>query len=384
MNEDDQRRLNSARIEDVDRLVQLADRQLRGGDLHAAATALDHAYGLNPSHPTIAQRRAGLLDRLSVGEHGIMFRYIPGGAFLMGSNTGDPDEQPVHEVTLSHYWLSETPISWAMFCRVLGWEPPPQGCPRQPPTPLSEKGFNRERFELLNDNKICLQYCEDQTLRARDWHAHFPPETEAPANAEKREKLFGHLSRSNPDADFSYDTKPMVSVRFAGAERFCAALSPGSPPTVKYRLPTEAEWEKAARGGLVGNTYPWGNEAPTDQNCDFNRFKDFSVRPMKTFPPNGYGLYAMSGGVWEWTSDWYDAAYYAQSRSTNPSGPAQGTFRVVRGGSWADCAEAVTVTFRMTLNNETIPWGTNPNIGFRICRCAAAENSGAAGISGGF
>lgn len=364
MNDDDQQRLKSARsIEDIDWLMQLADRLIRDGDLHSAAIALDAAYGLDPSHSTIAQPRTALLDQLSVNENGIQFRYVPGGAFVMGSDIGDPDELPVHEVQLSHYWLSETPISWAVFCRVLGWEPPPQGVPPQPPARQPAKGFDRERFELVNDNKICLQYCEDQTLRARDWHAHFPS-----ANIEQQKKLFGTLNRSNPDADFSYDTKPMVSVRFAGAEKFCATLPHGSPPTVKYRLPTEAEWEKAARGGLIGKIYPWGNEPPTDQNCDFDRFKDFSIRPMKTFPPNGYGLYGMSGGVWEWTSDWYDAEYYAGSPSNNPLGPPQGTFRVVRGGSWADCAEAVTVSFRMTLSDEKSPFAANPNIGFRICR----------------
>ena len=370
MTDDDQQQLYSARsIQDIDRLVQLADRLVREGDLHGAATAIDSAYGLDPSHASIALWRAGLLDQLSVTENGIQFRYIPGGAFLMGSNAGDPDEVPVHEVKLWHFWLSETPISWAMFCRVLGWEPPPRVCPQQP-SAQSDKAFDREQFELFNDNKICLQYCEDRTLRARDWHAHFPAEKHAGADIEKREKLFGKLNRSNPEAGFSYDTKPMVSVRFAGAENFCAALSHGSPPTVKYRLPTEAEWEKAARGGLIGKIYPWGNEAPTDQNCDFNRFKDFSIRPMKTFSPNGYGLFGMSGGVWEWTSDWYDAECYAGSPLNNPPGPAQGTFRVVRGGSWADCAEAVTVSFRMTLNEEGIPWATNPNIGFRIVRSA--------------
>jgi sulfatase modifying factor 1 len=370
MNNDDRQRLNSAQaMKDIDRLVQLADRLVTDGDLHGAATALDRAYGLDSSHPTIAHRRAGLLDQLSVNENGIKFRYIPGGAFLMGSVIGDPDEAPVHEVNLNHYWVSETPISWAMFCRVLGWEPPPKGCPPQPSAPMPDRALNRQHFELFNDNKICLQYCEDQTLRAQDWHAHFHPEKGASADTEKLERLFGKPNRSCPDAAFTYDTKPMVSVRFAGAEKFCAALSHGSPTTGRYRLPTEAEWEKAARGGLIGNRYPWGNESPTEQNCDFNRFKDFSIRPMKTFPPNGYGLYGMSGGVWEWTSDWYDAEYYAESPPTSPSGPAQGTFRVVRGGSWADCPEAVTVSFRMTLNEESIPSATNPNIGFRICRC---------------
>ena len=375
MNDDDQQQLNSARsTKDIDRLAQLADRLVRDGDLHGAATALDIAYGLDPSHSTPAQR--GLLDQLSVIENGITFRYIPGGPFLMGSDTGDPDEVPVHEVNLRHYWLSETPVSWETFCRVLGWEPPPLACPPKLVAPDSDKDFSRDRFHLVNANKIRFQYCEDQTLRARDWHAHFPPKKDANVDAEKLEKLFGKPDRSDPDTDFSYDTKPMVSVPFAAAEKFCEDLSHGSPPAVKYRLPTEAQWEKAARGGLIRKTYPWGNEPPTDQTCDFNRFKDFSIRPMKTFPPNAYGLYGMSGSVWEWTSDWYDAQYYGESPSTNPPGPAEGKFRVVRGGSWADCAEAVTVSFRMTLSEEGPPWAGNPNIGFRVCRFMPSPGDG--------
>lgn len=219
----------------------------------------------------------------------------------------------------------------------------------------------------MSDKQIRWQYCEDLTLRARDWHAHLPLQKDAEANSEQRERLFGKPNRSKPDTEFSYQTKPMVCVRFSNAQAFCMALSQGNP-NVKYRLPTEAEWEKAAHGGLNVKTYPWGDELPTNQNCDFNRFEEFSILPMKAFPPNGYGLYSMSGGVWEWTSDWYDADYYAQSPLNDPSGPAEGTFRVVRGGSWADCAQAVTVSFRMTLNREGHPWATNPNIGFRICR----------------
>src|SRR5580704_15786707 len=101
MNEEDQKRLNSARAkEDIEWLMQLADRLTRDGDLHVAAIALDGAYGLDPWHSAIVQRRAALLDRLSVNENGIRFRYIPGSTFLMGSNIGDPDELPVHVVQL--------------------------------------------------------------------------------------------------------------------------------------------------------------------------------------------------------------------------------------------------------------------------------------------
>jgi sulfatase modifying factor 1 len=94
---------------------------------------------------------------------------------------------------------------------------------------------------------------------------------------------------------------------------------------------------------------------------------------MRRFPPNGYGLYAMSGGVWEWTSDWYDAESYRESPTGDPRDPEEGAAKVLRGGSWTDCAEAVTVSFRMARESsswKTGEWGQHlaPNIGFRICR----------------
>ena len=100
-------------------------------NLHGAATAFDRAYGLNPVHMDIEQARRQLLDHLAVAEKGLLFRYIPAGTFQMGSDTGETDEAPVHPVRLDAYWLSETPVSWAAYCSLMGWSLPPDGMPPQ-------------------------------------------------------------------------------------------------------------------------------------------------------------------------------------------------------------------------------------------------------------
>ncbi len=117
---------------DAQAYVALAEQLKSDGDLHGAATAYDRAYGLAPDDGEIQKSRQKLLDELSVTEHGIHFRYIPSGTFLMGSEDGDPDEQPIHAVQLDHYWLSETPISWATYCEVMQYSPPPEGLPAPP------------------------------------------------------------------------------------------------------------------------------------------------------------------------------------------------------------------------------------------------------------
>jgi formylglycine-generating enzyme len=314
--------LFSADQHDPERYRIAAENLVRRGDLHLAATAYDLAYGLAPEDDAIRQARRTVLDKLSVVERGVSFRYIPAGRFLMGSDTRDPDEQPVHPVQLDAFWLSETPLSWEDY-RVLFAAESVQKMRKQ----LTLRGNNQVSFSI-------------------DWES---------------------SSRENP-ASYQYRNRPMVAVSWAAITQLCDHLS---NEHVQYRVPTEAEWEKAARGGLVGQQYPWGDELPNEKNCDCERFHQFSILPMRSFPPNGYGLYAMCGGVWEWTADRYDAHYYAESPLLNPTGPATTGARVWRGGSWADSGQAATVSFRMSERSYA---ARTPNVGFRLCRTALAKN----------
>lgn len=361
----------------VEEVVEFARELEKQNALEAAASAYDAAYGLAPKREDIKSARMRLLDQLSTVEHGIVFRYIPAGTFLMGSDSGDPDEQPVHPVRLGAYWLSETPISWAKFCELMDFQPPPNGLPDKKWQARQSQSWMQQVMELLpvdyqdsdmwewavNANtRICLQYCENETTRATDWHAHVPTMEwqKSDGTLETSADLFGQPPRTNQDIPFGYDQKPLVAVNYATA---CALGLRISSEYMQFRLPTEAEWEKGARGGLIGETYAWGSNLPTHNVCDFARFEEFSLLKPKSFPPNGYGLYAMSGSVWECTSDWYDSEYYASSVLQDPTGPEQGKEHVLRGGSWTDDAEAVTVSYRMSGQD-----GSAANIGFRLCR----------------
>jgi formylglycine-generating enzyme required for sulfatase activity len=159
---------------------------------------------------------------------------------------------------------------------------------------------------------------------------------------------------------------PVYNVSWFDAAKYCAARG--------RRLPTEAEWERAARCGVEDLDYPWGNEyidasAPPDARtatpgAGRRAHSGSSTGPVAvgSFPPNPLGLYDMSGNLWEWTADWYDLHYYSESPVEHPEGPATGLYKVIRGGSWADAETRLgTVYYR----NFTAPATAQPTIGFR-------------------
>ena len=147
------------------------------------------------------------------------------------------------------------------------------------------------------------------------------------------------------------------------------------------RLPSEAEWEKAARSGLAGKLYPWGDTFEgtlvnfCDKNCPFSHANtDFDdgyadTAPVGSYAPNDYGLYDMAGNVCEWVNDWYDSDYYLDSPAENPTGPVSGDYRVLRGDSWNDNGSYVRVAYRYNYG----PIDRYNDIGFRCVASAPGK-----------
>jgi formylglycine-generating enzyme required for sulfatase activity len=170
----------------------------------------------------------------------------------------------------------------------------------------------------------------------------------------------GH--RKPNDFGWGRGKRPVVDVSWDDARAFCDWLSQETGKNI--HLPTEARWEKAARG-TDQRKYPWGNTTPS---CDFANYKGCIGRtmPVGSCPAGAspYGAHDMAGNVWEWCADWYDSAYYTISPTNNPTGPAAGSKRVLRGGAWNTEADYIS-----TFNREdSAPYHAGSRTGFRLCR----------------
>ncbi len=203
---------------------------------------------------------------------------IPEGPFQMGSQEGKQDESPVHKVYVPPFYMDRhlvTNADYARFLNVFGNREEGGGKWLDIAGPLS--------------SWLC---------KIRQKNGHF-------------------------EAKPGYENHPVIKVSWFGAIAYAR--------WVGKRLPTEAEWEKAARGGLEGQKYVYGSTLGSHQA---NVAGLHATTPVASYPPNGIGLYDMVASVWQWCSDWYDQGYYAVSPSSNPPGPERGLLKVLRGGSW--------------------------------------------------
>lgn len=239
-----------------------------------------------------------------VGKDGAEMVLIPAGEFQMGSDDGDTNEKPVHNVFVDAFYMDKYEVSntqYLLFVQETGHKEP-EGC-----------AYVGGRLQTY----------------FRPWS----------------------------DEKFSGPNQPVVCVTWADAMAYAQWAG--------KRLPTEAEWEKAARGGLVDRKFPLGDELNRD---DANSLGIGEVdiwecpAPVDSFAPNGYGLHNMSGNVWEWCSDWYSETYYSSSAERNPKGPGSGVYRVFRGGSWIN---PFNYFLRVSVRNFTNPPIGGYSLGFR-------------------
>ena len=274
---------------------------------------------------------------------------LDGGEFLMGSDAGlgypGDGEGPSRLVTVDAFSIDRFAVSnaqFATFVDATGHVSEAERC-----------GWSFVFAGLLPDDFV---------------------ETRGVVGAEWWRQVFGAQWRhpEGPHSDLEGRMgHPVLHVSWDDAQAYCAWAG--------LRLPTEAEWEFAARGGLEGRRYPWGDDLLIDgtHRCNVwqgtfpsaNTLDDgyYGTAPVDAFAPNGYGLYNVVGNAWEWCLDWFDAEFHRGASRTNPTGPAHGTQRVMRGGSYL-CHESYCFRFRVPARSSNSPDSSTGNLGFR---CAA-------------
>jgi formylglycine-generating enzyme required for sulfatase activity len=241
--------------------------------------------------------------------------YIPPGEFVMGvpvlrSTIANSDEKPEHEVFLEGFWIDQTEITNAMFAFFLN----AVGNRKQGGVTWLDADSDHVRIHLKDEIWI---------------------------------------------VDPGYEQHPVVEVSWFGADSYCNWTG--------KRLPTEAEWEKAARGPNE-RIFPWGDGI----SCDLANFSGCigDTVPVGSYldGASSYGVYDMAGNAWEWVNDWYAEDYYASSPNRNPTGPHEGLFRVVRGGSYFSVGTQLRTTYREKMS----PADSGYSNGFRCASSATA------------
>lgn len=294
-------------------------------------------------------------------EPGTNMVWLAGGTFAMGSDQGNPDEQPVHSVTVDGFWIDKTEVTndqFDQFVHATGYvtvaerKPDPRDFPDAAPENLVPGAivFSPPPGEVsLQDHYLWWKYVPGANWR----HPEGPGST-----IEGRGQY------------------PVVQVCWEDAVMFAQWAG--------KTLPTEAEWEYAARGGLDRQPYVWGTEqVPAGRwkaNIWQGRFPNENsaedgfrgLAPVGSFPPNGYGLYDMSGNVWEWCADWYRPDYYQKSPAKNPTGPSTSfdpgepnlAKKVMRGGSFL-CSDVYCSGYRPSARMKASPDTGLSHTGFR-------------------
>ena len=180
------------------------------------------------------------------------------------------------------------------------------------------------------------------------------------AECEVTQAQWQTIMGDNP-SKFTGDTnRPVESVSWEEAKAFCAKLSELTGK--RYTLPTEAQWEYAARGGNKSQGYTYSGSNTIDDVAWYRSDSSSTTHAVKQKSANELGLYDMSGNVWEWCNDWYGSSYYSSSPQTNPTGPSSGSYRVIRGGGWGDTASGCRVANRYC----NAPSGRYGGVGFRV------------------
>jgi formylglycine-generating enzyme required for sulfatase activity len=250
---------------------------------------------------------------------GIDLVYVRGGSFEMGSEKGESDEKPVHIITLSNYFIGKYEVTVGQFRKF-----------------IAATGYKTSAD--INGGSYLWNGSQWKLQPGINWE-------------------YDALGFKRPETE---ENHPVIHVSWTDALEYTKWLS--SVTGKAFRLPTEAEWEFAARGGMSSNGYTFAGSNDINQVAWSLDNKSNQTFPVGKKQPNELGIYDMTGNVWEWCNDWYDADYYAKSPSTNPQGSKSGLFKVIRGGSWGGLSNFNRVTFRY----RYFPGNRGKFNGFRI------------------